>query len=63
MSVQRYLVCAVLFKCVQYYLCTFNVVYTEVSNKRPPSYYFWKFDDPPIPPTPSIIFTILQDVY
>ena len=29
--------------CAQSYLCGFNVVYSEVPNKRPPpAYYFWE---------------------
>ena len=38
---------AVLFMCAQSYLCAFNVVYSEVPNKRPPL---------PAPPPPAYYF-------
>ena len=54
---------AVLFMCAQSYLCAFNVVYSEVPNKRPPCLVFLgNFSTLPSPrylfgpPTPLIDF-------
>ena len=40
MCLQRYLHACSIFMCAQSYLCAFNVVYSEVSNKRPPCLLF-----------------------
>ena len=53
---------AVLFMCVQCYLCAFNVVYSEVSNKRPPAYYFEKFEDLSRP-SPAYQFRQFSKIY